>query len=317
MKAKRNKKIAKLLKWFLVFFLLIIFPYPNPYFFPVKETKGLNFPEDIVLPSPPPVPVQINKTIPEVSAEGVLIKDLSSGILLYSKNENIRYQPASTTKIMTALVSMDQFKPEEILTVKKVMQEGRVMGLLTNERISVESLIYGILVHSANDAAFTLAENFPGGIDKFVEKMNEKGKELGLDNTHFTNPAGFDDDEHYTNASDLAKLAQIALSKKYFAKIVGTRSITVSDVDYTYFHELKNVNELLGRIPGVAGVKTGFTQTAGEILVTEVKKNGQSVLFVLLKSRDRFGETRTLIDWVFNNFVWQGITVPPLTNQRL
>ena len=317
MKAKRYKSITKWLKWLLIFFLLTIFPYPNTYFFPVKETKGLNFPEEVILPSPPPVPVQLNKIIPEVSAEGVLIKDLNSGFVLYSKNENIRYQPASTTKIMTALVSMDMFKPEEILTVKSVKQDGRVMGLQINEKIITESLIYGILVHSANDAAFTLAENFPGGIDKFVEKMNEKGKELGLENTHFTNPAGFDDDRHYTTAADLAKLAQIALSKKYFAKIVGTRGITVSDVDYTYFHELKNVNELLGRIPGVAGVKTGFTQTAGEILVTEVKKNGQSVLFVLLKSRDRFGETKTLIDWVFNNFIWQNITVPPSANQKL
>lgn len=175
---------------------------------------------------------------------------------------------------------------------------------LTGEKLTVESLLYGALVHSANDAAYALAESYPSGVEKFVEVMNNKARELGLSDTHFTNPVGFDDVTHYTTAVDLAKQAQAALSNKTFAKIVGTKSITVSDVTFTYFHELKNVNELLGKVAGVTGVKTGYTQNAGEVLVTEVKKNGQSVIFVVLKSADRFGDTTKLIDWVFNNYTW-------------
>lgn len=182
------------------------------------------------------------------------------------------------------------------------------MGLVPKEQITVESLLYGVLVHSANDAAYVLAENYPGGIEAFVADMNQKIKEYNLFGTHFANPAGFDDLENYTTPKDLAKLAKVAINNKTIAKIISTKNITVSDINYTYFHPLTNVNELLGKIAGVAGVKTGSTDGAGEILVSEVKKNGRSVLFVVLKSKDRFGDTVKLIDWVFNNFAWKNIT---------
>lgn len=314
LRLKKNR--GRILLWCLIVFLLALFPFPNPYFQQIAKSRGLNLPDEYVLPPPPPIPIRTGgKNAPDISAKGVLIKDLPSGLILFSKDETAKHEPASTTKIITALVILDQFKPDDIMTVKTVVKEGRVMGLVANEKITVESLLYGILVHSANDAAWTLAENYPGGMEKFVEAMNEKAKSLALVNTHFTNPAGFDDDNQYTTATDLAKLAQAGLSNKYFTKIVGTKSITVSDVDFINFHELRNVNELLGKIPGVAGVKTGFTQTAGEILVTEVKKNGQSVLFVLLKSSDRFGETQALIGWVFGNFIWQNLVLPTVTSR--
>lgn len=262
-------------------------------------------PKKIDLPLPPPYPVnQTAELPPDLSASGILIKDLPSGVIIYAKNEKMKFLSASTTKIMTALVALDQYKLDDILTVKKVITEGKTMGLVAGEKLTMESLLYGALVHSANDAAYTLAENCPGGVEKFIEKMNQKALNLGLTGTRFTNPVGFDDVNQYTTASDLAKQAEVALGNKIFAKIVGTKGITVSDTSFTYFHDLKNVNELLGKIAGVSGVKTGFTQNAGEILVSEVKKNGKSVIFVVLKSADRFGDTTKLIDWVFTNFVW-------------
>ena len=254
---------------------------------------------------PPPIPVLVpNVLYPEISAQGILIKDLDSGVVMYAKNEKQPLSPASTTKIMTALVTLDKFNLDDVLTVNTVINNGRVMNLTHLEKLTVEALLYGTLVHSANDAAYTLAENYPGGYAAFISEMNRKAKELGLTDTYFTNPIGFDDENHYSTASDLARLASFALSNKVIAKIVGTRAITVSDISYTYFHDLKNVNILLGKIAGLSGVKTGYTENAGEILISEVRKNGHAVLFVVLKSSDRFGETVRLIDWVFNNFSW-------------
>ena len=178
------------------------------------------------------------------------------------------------------------------------------MGLVKGEKITFESLLYGLLVSSANDAAIVLAENYPGGQKTFVERMNQKARLLKLNNTHFTNPTGFDDANHYTSAFDLARLAQYMLKDKTLSKIVATRAITVSDTSYTYFHDLKNVNQLLGDIPGVAGVKTGYTENAEECVVTLVKRGDHEILTVVLRSADRFRETGELISWVFQNYNW-------------
>ena len=303
-----SQKTLRLLYFVLFVLLLSLFPAPNIYFQSVQKANGIFLPENITLPSPPPYPLNEKKiAAPNISAEGIYILDLPSGVVLYEKNGEMRFLPASTTKIATALVSLDHYKLEDVLTVKTVANSGRTMGLLPNEQIIFESLLYGTLVHSANDAAFTLAENYPGGVTNFVSMMNKKVTDLHLSDTHFTNPIGFDDPQNYTTPVDLAKLAKVAIANKIFAKIISTKSITVSDVSFSYFHPLTNVNELLGRVSGVAGVKTGFTDSAGEILVSEVKKNNRSVLFVVLKSHDRFGETVKLIDWVFGNFSWKNI----------
>ncbi|OGG26388.1 hypothetical protein A2960_03610 [Candidatus Gottesmanbacteria bacterium RIFCSPLOWO2_01_FULL_39_12b] len=294
--------------WISFILLISLFPAPNTYTRTVSKTASIILPKSIDLSPPPSYPInQKGDEAPQVSALGVIIKDIPSGATIYVKNEKTKFSPASTTKIITALVALDTFKLDDIMTVKSVLNEGKTMGLQRGEKLAFESLLYGTLVHSANDAAFAIAENYPGGIEKFVVAMNEKAQKLNLFDTHFANPAGFDDQNNYTTASDLAKLALVGLSNKTFSKIVGTRAITVSDVSYTYFHDLKNVNELLGKVPGVSGVKTGLTQEGGEILVSEINKNSESILIVILKSSDRFGETIKLIDWVFSNFVWKNI----------
>lgn len=288
--------------------LLSFFPSPNAYFETAARTAGLFFSEDIVLPPPPPYPVNnTGAEVPPITASGIYIVDIPSNVVLYKKNENNRFLPASTTKIATALVALDYYRLEDIVKIKTVVNDGRKMGLIPDEEITVESLLYGTLVHSANDAAYALADNYPGGVKEFVVAMNKKAKDLHLDDTHFSNPVGFDDEANYSTPKDLAQLAKSALDNKIISKIIGIKSITVSDVNFTRFHELTNVNELLGKVVGVAGIKTGFTDNAGEILISEVKRNGKNVLFVVMKSNDRFGETIKLLDWVFSNFSWRDI----------
>ncbi len=300
-KLKRKNYLNLGLKIFI--FSLFCFSLPGVKIYPLPPITAK--PVIGQLPSPALYPQKVSQLPPpEITAEGVLVMDLDSAVVLFEKNPHQTFSPASTTKLMTALVALEYYQPDQILVVNKPIKEGRVMGLVEQERISVENLLYGALVHSANDAALTLAQNYPGGVLAFVEKMNEKAQLLGLKETNFTNPIGFEDHQHYISPYDLAQLSRIALSNKEIKKMISTKFITVADVDYRIFHNLENVNTLLGKVPGVAGVKTGFTPEAGEVLTTMVKRDNHEVLIVLLKSKDRFGETEALINWVFDNFAW-------------
>lgn len=240
-----------------------------------------------------------NKNLPEVSAKAIFILEPNSFTPLYKKNEKLRLYPASLTKIITALVAIEVYKPLQVIQVKREIKEGRIMGLFKGERITVENLLYGLLIHSANDAAYALADFY--GYDKFISLMNKKARKLGMKKTHFTNPAGFEDPRHYSTAFDLAIASRELLNHPYLKKMVGIKEIVVSDVDYIHFHRLENVNKLLGEIPGVAGIKTGYTPAAGENLISLYKVDGREIMIVLLGSRDRFKDTQNLISWLKQN----------------
>ncbi len=260
----------------------------------------------IPTPTPTPKPVNLNNILPpDLSANGIYVVDVTSQTIIYEKNSDLQLFPASTTKIMTALVALDDYKLNDVVQIKTLMTEGRIMGLNLNETITVENLLYGTLIHSANDAAFALAAYHPGGIEGFVGRMNQMAQNFGLTKTRFANSVGLDDPNHFTSSKDLAILSLEALKNPVISKMVAIPQITVSDTTYTYFHPLKNVNELLGKIPGVSGLKTGYTDIAGQALVTTVNRKGHEILIVLLKSNDRFGETEKLISWIFTNFTWQ------------
>ncbi len=265
--------------------------------------------------TPTPAPYPVNRTNvypgPEVSAEGVVVYDVDSATTMYGRNAEESLSPASTTKIMTALVALDHYGLDDVVTVHTVANNGQVMGLVPGEQMTVENLLYGALVYSGNDAAWALAEHYPGGVDAFVKVMNEKAAALHLTHSHFTNPVGYDDPDHKMTATDLTRLAAFALTNKTIAKIVAIPQITISDVTYTHFHALTNVNQLLGKIPGVAGIKTGWTEEAGENLVTLIERNGHRVIIVVLKSQDRFKDTIALINWTFANFDWQTFNPSP------
>lgn len=298
-----KKHSKRVLKTTIFAFLLLLIPsqqlYLKQIFSPVPKKHSFNLPE------PPPLPLDKKiESPPQLSAEGIVVLDVNSGVTLYTKNPDARLSPASTTKIVTGLVALDKFNLDEILTVKTVEHTKNIMGLVAGERISFENLLYGLLVYSANDAALTIAENFPGGVNSFVESMNAKAASLHLENTHFANPIGFDDPNQFSTASDLARLTYEALKNKTVAKIVSTRAITVSDESFTYFHDLRNVNQLLGEIPGVAGVKTGYTQNAAECLISLVRRDHSDIIAVVLRSDDRFKDSAILISWIYRNFKW-------------
>jgi len=259
------------------------------------------------LPTPAPYPSNVTGMYPggEVSASGVVIEDVDSGVILYQRNSYEPFSPASTTKILTALVALDAYDLDDILTVKTLMNSGQTMKLVAGERMTMENLLYGTLIQSGNDAAYALAENYPGGVEAFVAAMNEKAKQLHLTQSNFTNPVGFDDPNHKMTPIDLVRLATATLLNKTIAKMVAIPQITISDVTHTYFHSLTNVNQLLGKIPGVGGIKTGWTEEAGENLVTLIERGGRRVIIVVLKSKDRFVDTTKLIDWVFANHRWE------------
>jgi len=233
---------------------------------------------------------------PSISAQGVYVIDLPSFTPVYKKNEKQRFLPASLTKIITALVAYDLYRPEQIITIKNVIHDGQTMNLVEGEKITVENLLYGILIHSANDAAFALANDY--GYEKFIDLMNKKAKELKMQSTHFTNPAGFDHPFHYSTPFDLTLAARAFLKNEYLAKITAIKEITISDIDFKYFHHLVNINQLLGEIKGLGGLKTGYTEEAGQNLITFYKKNNHQFLITLLKSQDRFEDTRQIIEWL-------------------
>lgn len=267
----------------------------------VIDFSKKNFPQNPVLAA--------DSSFPVLSAQGALAVDLDSGINLYEKNPDTKLLPASTTKIVTALTALDSYPLDQVITVGKINVDGQKMGLFFGEKLTVENLLYGLLVYSANDAAEALANSYPGGYEAFISAMNAKAVDLSMNNSHFDNPVGLDTDDQHSTAKDLVRASEVAMRIPEFAKMVGTKSISFSDVTGKVKYNLKNINELLGAVPGVLGVKTGWTENARENLVTYIERDGHKVMIAVLGSQDRFGETKELINWIFVNYQWQEVKV--------
>lgn len=285
----------------LLFALLLLF-YPGDGYYAefFSYNRGLfAATEKITKLKVPPIPYVKNVgSRPIVTAQGSYIIDTESATPVFAKNEHMKFFPASTAKIITALVALDVYKPSKVLTVGHIVNVGQVVGVVPGEKIRVHELLYGLLVHSGNDVAFVLADNYTGGRDAFVTKMNEKAVELGMKNTHFENPAGLDNSNQFTTPFDLSLAGRKLLQNELLSTIVSTPSITISDVDFVHFHQLTNVNKLLGKIAGIGGLKTGYTEEAGENLVTFYKHDGHEFLIVIMKSADRFSDTEMIVNWI-------------------
>lgn len=291
-------KIYSLLLFSLFVFLFIVS-------LGLKYWNVNNFP----LPSPVEVKEKYNYPIlkaeylPQLSATGSIIMDAKTKAVVYSKNPKIRFSSASTTKIMTAIVALDHFKLNDVLTVKDVSREGSILGVYEGQQFTLESLLYALLLPSSNDVALVIAQNYPGGEEEFVRQMNKKALTYSLSDTHFGDPSGLEDRENYTTPFDLARLASFALDYPDFAKIVSTKSIVISDVNYSSIYQLENLNRLLG-VDGVNGVKTGYTEEAGQVLVTSKKENGNTIIIVVMGSQDRFFDTEKLLSLIRGNLTF-------------
>jgi D-alanyl-D-alanine carboxypeptidase len=246
----------------------------------------------------------------KISATSAIILDYDSGRVLMNKNSDAKLPMASITKIMTALVVLDIYdgRLETVIKVPSEALEGKVgssMYLRANEAMTVRNLLRGLLIASANDAARTFAYISAGSISDFASMMNARAKALGLTNTHFVNADGFDSENHYSTARDIAKLTQTAFGDPVFSEIVGTASETVFDITGKFKHKLTTTNQLLTKYNNVVGVKTGTTEEAGQSLVAAaVGSAGQKVIVVLLDSPDRFGEASKALDWALKSHTW-------------
>ena len=233
-----------------------------------------------------------------ISAEKAAVMDAATGRMLYEKNAHQRSLIASTTKIMTALVVcqhcnvLDRVKiPAEAVGI-----EGSSMYLQEGEVLTVQELLYGLMLRSGNDAAAALAIYCGGTIEGFAELMNDKARELGLKDTHFVNPHGLDAPDHYSTAHDLAVLAAYAMEDPIFARTVGAKTVTVGQ------RVLTNHNKLLWQMEGAEGVKTGYTRAAGRILVSSASRDGRRLVCVTINAPDDWNDHRQLLDQGFTGF---------------
>jgi len=253
-----------------------------------------------------PIPKLYNDSNLEVSAVSFVVYDPQSRTIVLSKNPNIRLSPASSIKILTALVSLDIYNLNDYLPGVTASYDESKMGLFWGEEISVENLLYGLLLISGNDAAKTLSSNFPNGTNAFVIAMNRKAKDLGLIESNFVDPSGYLD-SNYSTAFEMARLASYAMKNEKIREIVKTQNKIVYDRYGLAVHPLKNLNELLAD-ENVTGIKTGFTNEAGGVLLTNYVHHGRDLIIVVMKSQDRFTDTRKIIEEIKKNVYYSEVT---------
>lgn len=233
------------------------------------------------------------------TAHAVLSYDVTNEKMVFSKNAAERLPMASLTKIMTAFIALEEGVDKKYKVSKNAATIGEnAMGLTEGEVLTSEELLYGLMLPSGNDAAEVIAEGSKYGRDGFVNEMNKRAKQLGMHDTHFTNPSGLEGDgDQYTTAIDLLKLTKIAMENPTFRKVVGTYEIELPySNNHKYFY-LYNDTNLLTSYPGVKGVKTGFTWEAGLCLVTYLEHNDRIIVAVLLNSQNRRQEMKDLLDY--------------------
>lgn len=238
--------------------------------------------------------------VPTTSAQAAVLMD-AYGQVLYAYNADVSLPMASTTKIMTALLAIESGDVTRTVKIPAaaVGVEGSSAYLIAGEEMSLLTLLYALMLESANDAAVAIAVTVAGSVEKFAERMNEKAEELGLSATHFANPHGLDHEEHYTSARDLATLTVAALENELFAKLVSTVRYTAPVEGSDSVRSFVNHNRLLREYEGCIGVKTGYTKRCGRCLVSAARRDGITLVAVTLNDPDDWRDHRALLDFGF------------------
>lgn len=253
---------------------------------------------------------------PKISAQAAIIMEAETGAILYAKNINEHLYPASVTKMLTALIAVSECEPDEMVTFSKKAVESidwkndANLGISVGNSITMEQCLYGLLVGSANEVAYAIAEHISGNIEDFAEKMNKKAKELGCKDSHFITPNGIHDENHYTSAYDLALIAKAFYADELLSKMASTASYKVpqSDTqpraDMVVYAKSKLHAGKEYAYAGLLGTKTGYTDFARQTLVSCAKKNGMKLICVVLKEESpyQYKDTIELLDYGFNNF---------------
>lgn len=246
------------------------------------------------------LPIQPSPKEIDLTAKSVLSYDITTDKVLYAKNPDTRLPMASLTKIMTAILALENYDLDRKLTVSENAAEvgEGTMGLVSGETLAMEDLLYGMLMQSGNDASETIAQGSDFGRENFVYLMNKKAEDLGLTNTHYTNPSGLEGDgQQYSTAFDLLIQTRFALENPKFAQIVSTYDYDIPATDQHSEYHLYNETNLLTTYPGVKGVKTGYTYEAGLCLITYLEYDGHKIIAVLLNAQNRRQEMKDLLDY--------------------
>lgn len=252
----------------------------------------------------------------EVSAVGAVLINADTGTVIYEKNAHEQRAMASTTKIMTALLTAEAGELDKKFTADSfaINVEGTSMGLKEGDIVTRRALLYGMLLPSGNDAANAAAVNISGSMSAFAELMNKKAEELGLQDTHFVNPSGLDASGHFTTAYDLAQLTRYALENPVFAEICRCADAQVEFGNPPYLRQLSNSNKMLWQYEGCIGVKTGFTDNARRCLVSAAERDGVRLICVTLNAPDDWEDHRKMLDYGFTQVKATEIVLPkPLT----
>lgn len=249
-----------------------------------------------------PVFLKQSASIPNVEAKSAIVIDSETGRILYEKDAFRKRPMASTTKIMTAILALEKGNPDDIVTISKRAARigGSTIKLREGEKYKLEELLYGLLMKSGNDAAIAIAEHIGKDVNSFVDMMNAKALSINALDTNFVNPHGLDRDNHYTTAYDLANIARYAIKNPQFAKIVSTKSKSISNGK-----SFNNTNEMLFLYQGCDGVKTGFTGKAGRCLVTSVKRGTEKYISVVLgceTKNKRAQSSKEILDYAYQNY---------------
>ena len=241
--------------------------------------------------------------------EKCVVIELNSNRVLYEENANMKAYPASTTKILTAICVLENCNINEKVIIKKefVGIEGSSIYLEEGEILSVEDLLYGLMLRSGNDCAMVLADYVGGSVEKFVKLMNTTAKKIGASNSNFVNPHGLHDDNHYVTAYDLAKITAYCLKNQTFRKIVSTKEHIIPHIKREYDRVLLNKNKMLSEFEGATGVKTGYTKKAGRCLVSSSKRNNDEYICVVLNCYNMFDKSKELLNKTHTNYVRHNI----------
>jgi len=296
--------------YLIIGLLLILVSFSLPSFgFWVKYSPSVinqPSPNPILLSSyqHPLIPHLFNDTRPQLLATNYILIDNVTNTILLSRNHNNRIYPASITKLATALTALNIYPLDELVTVKEAYKNGQIMGLTPGETLTVRSLVSALLIHSANDAAYNLAGHHQNGVAGFIKEMNLITSKNGLKNTHFSNFDGLQDPNHYSTVYDLAQLGRIAVQNPFIRDIVKNKNITVTDITGKIIHSLDSTNELLGVIPEIEGLKTGWTPEAGGCFVALINLDGHELISVVAQSPDRFADTVQIVNWAKSDLFW-------------
>lgn len=257
------------------------------------------------------VKISTNATF-SIPAAAAVVVNADTGEVLFSQNGDRRLPMASTTKIMTAILLLENADlKEEITTTKQMVTvEGSSMGLLEGDKVTYETLLYGMMLPSGNDAATTAAVSLGGTLEGFARLMNKKAAELSMNNTHFVTPSGLDSELHYSTALDMAKLAVYAMKNQKFREAVNTKSIRVEYGNPPYSRVLFGHNKLLENYEWANGIKTGYTSKSGRCLVSSASKNGLNVIAVTLNDSNTVNSHKQLLEYGFSNLTEYVLELP-------